>query len=128
MKQIKIILAVCLLAITTGSYAAVTNSKLFSFDENTISQKFQTLNQLEKFVSENNGISLSEMTRNNNPLVSDIDAKFGPETALHIAGTTEFEWGSFIGGVGVGMVACVLGCVVYAYIVLGSLSNAYKGY
>lgn len=54
---------------TAVSLFATSTEKLFTYDEQAISAEFQELTQLEHYVLENEGITITEMIEKNHPLV-----------------------------------------------------------
>lgn len=84
-----------------------SNSDLFQYDENVIIEKFQSLNNLELFINQNQGITLTEIQANseNDGLVANLD-KSGINCSFSILagaplGIPSFLWGCCFGAVGV---------------------------
>lgn len=84
-----------------------SNLDLFQYDENIINEKFQSLNNLEIFINQNQGITLTEIQANNenDGLIVNLD-KNGINNSLNIftdppLGIPSFMWGCCFGWVGI---------------------------
>ncbi len=103
MKKVLLITGVLILFITNSLFA--NDADLFEYDESKINTELNELNELENYVNNNQGITLSEMLNNKNSLVTNmaLDMSFclSDDTPM---GIPSFCWGCFFGPVGVLMV------------------------
>lgn len=72
-------LAACVLSFN----AMAGSSEMFSLDENSVNAQFQGLTQLENFVNQHEGVTLSEMKATGNTLLTNLN----PSDAKGILGT-----------------------------------------
>ena len=90
------------------------NTGLFQLDKNFITEKFKELNQIESFINQHDGITLSEMQASKNHLlaklnlldVSEINNQLGFADKPPL-GIPSFVWGCCLGPVGVAIVVVV---------------------
>ena len=124
MKKLFMLTSLLALVFSLGSMAS--NARLSQVDENSISEKFQKLNQLESFVKHHNGVTLSQLRKNNNALVAHVSSHAGIQDVLSTLGLVDFDWGSFMGGVGTGIGICILGCVIIYFAAAFNIINGLK--
>lgn len=103
----KIILLISILTCILSYNLKASNSDLFQYDENVITEKFQSLNNLELFVNQNQGVTLTEIKANsdNDGLVANLD-KNGINYSFNTLadpplGIPSFMWGCCFGWVGI---------------------------
>ncbi|MFM2284534.1 MAG: hypothetical protein RLZZ543_30 [Bacteroidota bacterium] len=127
-KLMKKVLFTALLAMAFNFGFAAENADLFKVDDQEINAEFAQLNELEQFVSANEGITLSEINPSN-PLVqnmsnsSDILGVLSTLRGDPPMGIPSFAWGACLGVAGIAIVYFVaddrdetkkalIGCVV----------------
>jgi 4-hydroxybenzoate polyprenyltransferase len=127
------------------------NADLFSYDRDQINDEFAELNMLENYVKINEGITLTSLVNENNPLIAGITVSnpFAPAIPFDEPplGIPSFWWGCCIGVWGIAVVyfvtedkeetkqafkGCVLGTLVglvlYVGVYVWILGNAYWWY
>lgn len=102
----KLIVSLLLLTSFSGAFASPTEEAL-TFDETAIQEDFDQLNKIEKFVADNQGITLEELQAENSNLVADVTlsedtATFATAKDMPILGA--FWWGCCLGIIGVALV------------------------
>ena len=111
MKTTKLLFLACLLALISISKTQAGNAKLFKYDAAAIENQMAQLDQLEGYVLANPGVTLSQMTTNNNKLaclVSDPDGIKG-FNLIHDNGS---DIPVFLLGCGIGCVGIVIVCLL----------------
>ena len=109
----KNLILIIILLFSIHGQAMATEINHFILDENKIAMEFSALNDLEKFIDKNQGISLTEIENHQPNLLSGFIAKpnnfkgmeqtfRGGETPL---GIPPFIWGCVLGIVGLVLVA-----------------------
>jgi hypothetical protein len=146
MKKI-LLMAGILIAIGAGK-ATAGDGDLFSYDAVTVENQMAQLDQLEAFLLDNPGMTLSQMTSTSNPLVLTVGESYGingltllDDKTLGIPG---FIWGCCLNWVGILVVylvgkdpvqtkQAILGCVVGSLLGIGTsvaaqLTGALSGF
>jgi hypothetical protein len=131
MKKLLFLAGMLILVGTTMSYAG--NADKFSYDAVTIENQMAQMNQLEGYLNENPGTTLSDMVTTGNNLA---DLVSGPNSIAGFNGINEkvlgipgFLWGCVLSWVGIlivylvgqdphetkqAIIGCVVGAVAYA--------------
>jgi hypothetical protein len=110
MKKIFILVFIILLS---ASPAMAGTSDLFIYNKSKVDQELALLNDLEVFVSNNPGISLLQMQKENNSLLRELNITSGGygESVMQLGqdplGLPAYFWGCSLGLLGVLIVAAV---------------------
>ena len=104
----KITLLTCCICCSLSIRAVAGNTEMFYLDENAVNDKFRGLTQLENFVEQHEGISLTEINAPGNLLLANIhanDAKSIPGTLSRgdsdlPLGIPALTWGMCFGVIG----------------------------
>ncbi len=106
MKKTLLTSVFVLFAAVAGVFAG--NADLFSYDKNELNNEFAELNSLENYVKINEGLTLTSLVAENNPLVSGITMRnpFAPAIPFDEVplGIPSFWWGCCIGVWGIAVV------------------------
>jgi hypothetical protein len=79
---------------------------LFEYDKVALDKEFAQLDELETYIEQNEGITLSQLHLESNPLVINQQFSFSSFVNLSPVGIPGFWWGCFLGPIG------ILVCVV----------------
>ncbi len=116
-----------------GFSANASNSSLFSYDKNAVNESFKNVSAVEKYVNQNDGVTVSSMNADGQQLVA--AANLSEENSLSSslldgpAGVPSFLWGCVLGPLGLLVVYLVTqdgdetkkslyGCLVWGAVVL----------
>lgn len=130
----KLIASLLLLTSFSATFASPTEEAL-SYDAAAIQEDFEQLNKIEKFVSDNQGVTLEDLQAQNSNLLSNVTlsediATFATAKDMPILGA--FWWGCCLGILGIGLVylltdrdkaqlkSALIGCVINAILIGGS--------
>ena len=91
----KLLLLTCLVACTFSVKVMADNAQLFQLDQKSVSDKFQGLNNLENFVNQHNGITLSEMQANKEDGTGNMNYHAGE--ANNILSKVNLAWDPYLG-------------------------------
>lgn len=152
----KLLLLACLVASTFSVKVMADNAQLFQLDQKSISDKFQGLNNLENFVNQHDGVTLTEMQANHNELLKEMDTNSANSIVSVLGafkdtplGIPSFVWGLCFGVAGIAIVyfvtdskdeamsalwGCVVGSVVgvviyvlWVFVFFASAATTYGG-
>jgi len=97
----KIFYSVFCLFLISATPVLANNADLFTYDEEVINAEFAELNELENYIEQNEGITLTQLKLQNIPMVKNISADpyspFGTDYAFDdpLFGIPGFFWGCF---------------------------------
>jgi len=103
MKKLLLFASIMLAVFSTRAIAG--DAQLFDLNEDKINAEFTELNELEKFVTEHDGITLSQLRESNNALVLNLNLSNNGIAGLMMfeeppLGIPSFIWGFCLGWVG----------------------------
>ena len=89
-----------------STQAIAGDARLFDLNEDQINAEFTELNELEVFVTENDGITLSQLRESNNALALNLNLSNNGIAGLMMlgeppAGIPSFLWGCILGPIGI---------------------------
>ncbi|TVR77039.1 MAG: hypothetical protein EA412_12180 [Chitinophagaceae bacterium] len=104
MKNFFLLMALTIISVPAFSYSA----DLFEFDEQTFNESFNGVSELESFLLENHGVTLSELEASGSPLLNAVDLSMDRSSLMSSAvgyqaplGIPSFLWGFCLGAVGI---------------------------
>lgn len=102
----KLILFASIMLVVCSTRAIAGDAQLFDLNEDQINAEFTELNELEKFVTEHEGITLSQLRESNNALALKLNLSNKGIAGLMMLedpplGIPSFIWGFCLGAVGI---------------------------
>ncbi len=129
----KILLSSIFIVLIAAGNLFAGNADLFSYDKDELNKEFTNLSLLENYVKSNDGVTLTNLLAQNNPLIAGITVNNPLSSAIPFGepplGIGSFWWGCVFGVFGVALVYFVAddkdetmtafkGCVVGYLIVI----------
>ena len=110
--KIKSLILAGVFALSCFSVSA-NNSSLFSYDKNAVNESLKNVSAVEKYVNQNEGVTLNSLNSDGKKLVDDANLYTLKSQLDGPAGVPSFLWG-FAGG-------CIGGITLFGGVILGLL-------
>jgi hypothetical protein len=96
MKKLTLLLGVMLMFFASSLKASTAD--LFTYNEETLTAQMADLNELEKVVKQNEGITLHELNVSNSAVINKINLSSPLDYSKTMFGIENIDWGSFAWG------------------------------